>query len=584
MNKPITRNLFYFILHFVEKYKYAFGMLAFLRVGYSLDALAIPYCSQQFFHLFEEFVRGSSSDYLSLVFYFFLLIFVIGIIEVSFRVSDLIISKAIPNLEADIRIWIVTYLQQYSYQFFLKHLSGDLSKRVDDLTKGISSVLLISISSLFPTICTIAISCVYFFYVNVAFAAVWCCCIVCYILIYAHFLGEVNRQTLDHSWKESILSGIIVDGFNNIFSIKLFSQNRDSTRHLTMPQASEKKAHIGCLHLMTKVHVIFSMVSMLFTIVGLATACFFYLYNRVSIGYAELYALFLASRNVSSLVWSAIIDLPDFFQEVGYCNQAIKLLQERCIIDDLPDAKVLRCKMPVIDFKNINFSYDAKHPLFVDQNITIEAGEKVGLVGFSGSGKSSLIHLLLRFADLQSGTITIDGQDIMHVTQDSLRAAVSFVPQEPILFHDSILENIRYGSPSATDEQVIACAKDAKCHDFITKFPDGYHTLVGERGSKLSGGQRQRIAIARAMLKDSCILILDEATSALDAMTEIAIQDSLLRYMMDKTTIVVSHRVPILSIMDRIIVLEHGKVVAQGSHDALLKSSPLYAFMCQSLQ
>lgn len=584
MNKPITRNLFYFILHFIGKYKYLFGMLAFLRIGYSLDALAIPYCSQQFFHLFEEFARGSSLDHLSLVFHFFLLIFVIGIIEVSFRVSDLIISKAIPNLEADIRMWIVTYLQQYSYQFFLKHLSGDLSKRVDDLTKGVSAILLIGISSLFPTICTIAISCIYFFYANMAFALVWCCCITCYVLIYARFLKEVNRQTLDHSWKESILSGVIVDGFNNIFSIKLFSQNRDSTRHLTMPQASEKKAHIGCLRLITKVHVIFSIVSMVFTVIGLATACFFYLYNRTSIGYAELYALFLASRNVSSLVWSAIIDLPDFFQEVGYCNQAIRLLQERCIIDDLPDAKVLRCKMPVIDFKNINFSYDAKHPLFVNQNITIEAGEKVGLVGFSGSGKSSLIHLLLRFADLQSGMITIDGQDIMHVTQDSLRAAVSFVPQEPILFHDSILENIRYGSPSATDEEVIARAKDAKCHDFITKFPDGYHTLVGERGSKLSGGQRQRIAIARAMLKDSSILILDEATSALDAMTEIAIQDSLLRYMMDKTTIVVSHRVPILSIMDRIIVLEHGKVVAQGSHDTLLERSPLYAFMCQSLQ
>lgn len=264
-----------------------------------------------------------------------------------------------------------------------------------------------------------------------------------------------------------------------------------------------------------------------------------------------------------------------FIREYGNIEEGLKeILVDHEIVDAKDAAELVADKGEII-WDNVTFEYGA-NKVFDDFNLNIKPGERIGLVGPSGAGKTTFVSLLLRQHEISNGAIKIDGQDISKATQDSLRSAISVVPQEPLLFHRSIRENIAYGNPYATDEEIIEVAKKAQAHEFISSLPEGYNTLVGERGIKLSGGQKQRVAIARAMLKDSPILVLDEATSALDSESEVAIQEALHVLMEGKTVIAIAHRLSTLREMDRILVLESGKIVEDGKHDVLAKAGGTY--------
>jgi len=265
----------------------------------------------------------------------------------------------------------------------------------------------------------------------------------------------------------------------------------------------------------------------------------------------------------------------------GDAQEMTELFEMPPVVQDRPSAEKSRIKRGAISFKGVTFQYDdaaaGSGDLFEGFDLTIKSGERIGLVGPSGGGKTTITRLLLRFMDIQDGAIVIDGQDIRAIRQQELRRAIAYVPQEPLLFHRSIKDNIRYGRPSASDKEVEAVARKAFAHDFIKVLPDGYDTLVGERGVKLSGGQRQRVAIARAMLSGAPILVLDEATSALDSESERAIQKALWELMKNKTAVVIAHRLSTIQRMDRIIVLDEGRIVEEGSHKALLARKGLYA-------
>jgi ATP-binding cassette subfamily B protein len=256
-----------------------------------------------------------------------------------------------------------------------------------------------------------------------------------------------------------------------------------------------------------------------------------------------------------------------------------EILQRSPEIKDAPNATVLKVKQAAIDLSNVSFHYSDTKSQVVFDNLSfhIPARKSIGLVGKSGSGKSTLVQLLLRYMDVNQGSITIDGQDIATVTQDSLRDAISYVPQEPYLFHRSLRENIAYGKPAANDNEIMAAAKKAYAWEFIETLPNGLDTIVGERGVKLSGGQRQRVAIARAILKDAPILILDEATSALDSESEVYIQKALSHLMTDRTSIVIAHRLSTIARLDRIVVLSDGQIVEDGPHHELLERKGTYA-------
>jgi len=261
----------------------------------------------------------------------------------------------------------------------------------------------------------------------------------------------------------------------------------------------------------------------------------------------------------------------EFFEYIGNIADGVSIFIQPHEIVDKPEAPDMQVDQGEIEFNDVDFTYPEGLQIFNKLNVTIQPFQKVGLVGFSGSGKSTFVNLILRLFETNHGSILIDGQNILKVTQDSLRENISLIPQDPMLFHRSLMENIRYGRLEASDEEVIEAAKKANAHDFILQTEKGYESLVGERGVKLSGGQRQRIAIARAILKDAHILILDEATSSLDSVTERKIQQGLDRLMRHKTVVVVAHRLSTISHMDRILVFDEGEIVEDGSHDELLE-------------
>lgn len=264
----------------------------------------------------------------------------------------------------------------------------------------------------------------------------------------------------------------------------------------------------------------------------------------------------------------------------GDAQEMTELLEQPPLIQDRPFAEATNITKGNIKFESVTFQYSDTNTdknLFTDFGLLIKPGEKIGLVGPSGGGKTTITRLLLRFMDIQSGIIQIDGQDIRDIKQQELRQAIAYVPQEPVLFHRSIKENISYGRPSASDDEIIAVAKKAFAHEFIADLSSGYNTLVGERGVKLSGGQRQRVAIARAMLANAPILVLDEATSALDSGSEVLIQKALWQLMKDKTALVIAHRLSTIQRLDRIVVLDGGKIIEQGTHKVLFKKGGLYA-------
>jgi len=310
---------------------------------------------------------------------------------------------------------------------------------------------------------------------------------------------------------------------------------------------------------------------------GSMLAVLIYAYERNLVTVGDFAFILSLSMTIMQGLWYLATHFLTFSQELGICHQALSIINVPHEIVDKPSAKNLKVNKGEITFEHVFFNYERGKKVFKDKSLIIQGGQKVGLVGFSGSGKTTFASLILRFFEVSSGRILIDGQDIAEVTQDSLHTQIAIIPQDPMLFHRSLIENIRYGRLEATDEEVIEASKKAHCHEFVELMPEGYNTLVGERGLKLSGGQRQRIAIARAILKNAPILILDEATSALDSVIERKIQEGLTYLMKNRTTLVIAHRLSTLSDMDRILVFMGGQVVEDGTHEGLLAKGSHYA-------
>lgn len=392
------------------------------------------------------------------------------------------------------------------------------------------------------------------------------------------FTLKCAKYAFLHGESRSVLAGKIVDSLTNNFIVNTFFRFRFEKNHIAHYQKNEKKANQLAQSYTVKMFCFLSAayVIEIFTLTWFMI--FYWMQGKISTG--EVVQLFYTLWNLSMVIWVVTSLAPEFFQALGIAKQALTVMQDPQDILDPPHAIDLSVKQGEIVFDNVSFGYGNKK-IFQNKNIHIKAGEKIGLVGYSGAGKSTFVNLILRFFSVESGKILIDGQDIAHVTLESLRSNVALIPQDPILFHRSLEDNILYGKVDASQEEVIKAAKLAHCHEFIQKCPQGYATLVGERGTKLSGGEKQRIAIARAMLLKAPILILDEATSALDSVTEKYIQDSLEELMKNRTTLVVAHRLSTLSKMDRILVFDQGSIIEQGSPLELLNKKGHYANMWQ---
>jgi ATP-binding cassette subfamily B multidrug efflux pump len=393
-------------------------------------------------------------------------------------------------------------------------------------------------------------------------------------------LGAVAKAQAD---ARSMMTGRITDAYTNITTVKLFSHTQREARYVQTAMAEFLQTVYRQMRMVTGFEIVNHALSMGLIASTAGVTLWLWTQGRVGVGaVAAATAMALRLNGISHWVmW----EMASLFEQIGTVQDGITTLAQSPSVLDRPDAQPLCVTRGDIRFEGVSFAYGAANralPVIDSLNLHIRPGEKIGLVGRSGAGKSTIVNLLLRFYDIPQGRVLIDGQDIALATQDSLRAQIGMVTQDTSLLHRSVSDNIRYGRPDAGDAEMEAAAKRAEAHDFIVTLSDamgrtGYDAHVGERGVKLSGGQRQRIAIARVMLKDAPILLLDEATSALDSEVEAAIQQSLNRLMEGKTVVAIAHRLSTIAAMDRLVVLDKGRIVEEGNHYSLLAQGGLYA-------
>ena len=387
-------------------------------------------------------------------------------------------------------------------------------------------------------------------------------------------MAELNEKEAKASNK---LSGQLADIVSNILAVKSSGAESLEQQRFSKTVDSWRNASLDTMRGFLKVSTVYSTINMTIKIGAIAFAIYAAQHNLVSV--AAVYLIITYTGSVAHELWNMNGIMRSYNRVLGDAREMATILETPTTLIDKTDEQ-LTVKRGQIVMKDITFTHDEGEgsTLFTNFSLTIKPGEKVGLVGSSGSGKTTLTKLLLRFADIDSGEITIDSQNIAEVAQASLREQIAYVPQEPLLFHRSVRENIAYGRPDATDDDIKKAAKKAGALEFINGLADGFNTIVGERGIKLSGGQRQRIAIARALLKDAPILVLDEATSALDSESEALIQKSLETLMKNRTSLVIAHRLSTIASLDRIIVMENGRIVEDGTHEELLaKPHGVYA-------
>ena len=577
MYKRSAAIIFSFLKPFI------WGWLALIGIWliWAIDLSLRPYLIKSMLDKLEQAPEGSNlfsllllpvSSYIAMSF----------LINIIFRLHDYIEAKLLPSFNQHVLLTSLAHIQQRSHVFFQQHFGGSLVTQMSQLSDALQELVEIFIKRFFSHAVALGIACYTLATVHKFLALILIVWIIGFFCITFYFSRIAQKLSETLSKEHSSLLGKIIDSISNMMVVRLFTRQNYEYQYLATE--ATRKARIDRELRWTNLK---RQATVEATSNILLIFLFIYLIHARQEGQISIgsFALTLTlSFSIMGAMWNLSGDFLHFSTSLGKFSQSIHLLNATTAASSIEDKqKDLQVNQGCIEFKNLTFSYKNEEiiPLFSMLSVSIHGGQRVGLVGFSGSGKSTFINLLIRLFEAQQGTISIDDQDINEVNVESLHRGITYIPQEPMLFNRTIYENIKYGNMDASDAEIIEAATKAHASEFIAELPEGYNSIVGERGGKLSGGQRQRIAIARAFLKDSKILILDEPTSALDALSEYYIQQSLENLMEGKTVIVIAHRLSTLINMDRLLVFEKGKIVEDGSHAELLKKQGLYKQLWQ---
>lgn len=572
-NSVIPRTPLKFIGFVCRDYKWLVAGAVFSVVVAQIAELYAVYAVSQLVDQFNS--AATKASRLEVLYYWGVIFLLLGVVDrAAWRASGF--AGVALAINADRRAYrdLYEYITKHSHSYFINRFAGALSNKISNAAGNSADLIMRGLWDILPE--SIALLFTLWLFVGIH----WSLGVIFFVVLVAMFVFNawwVKRRrplVVEYSDASSRFRGVGVDLLTNIQATRQYSRRAKELRFIgayldDKVKKDFKQSYSGeWLMVFNGIFGVIMMAAILIAVYMMLEQ------NLATAGQLVLVLLLLARVGYSFNIMGQIMN--SFVRRYGEIQEGLdEVIVPHEILDD-KNASVLEVAQAEIKWKDVNFNFD-KNQVFNNFDLVIKPGQRIGLVGPSGAGKTTFVSLLLRQHDIDSGAIEIGGYNIAKVTQDSLRENIAVVPQEPMLFHRTIRENIAYGKPEASHEEIIEVAKKAQAHDFIISLPEGYDTLVGERGVKLSGGQKQRVAIARAMLKDAPILVLDEATSALDSESEVEIQKALHILMEGKTVVAIAHRLSTLREMDRIIVLDNGKIVEDGSHEALVNYGGVYA-------
>mgnify|MGYP001570559277 FL=1 len=548
-----------------QKWGFFYTILATCIIN--IISVVVPLIYKDFFDLL---VSAADKDRVArglMIFMFYILGFrILGWILV--RTSYATLNKVVALSTARIRQISFDYTIQHSYSFFANSFTGAIVQRVGRLARSVDRLYDVLVLNLIPLIIS-AIGSVYIVYfIEPTIAYIITIAIVVITIFSILFQKWRLKYDLLAVKADSTTSAVLSDSISNQNTVMSFAGFTKESAHFKAITTDQSSKQLFTWNLGVIKDAFISLI-----LIALEFFVFYYAikqweFNLVTVGTFVLIQTYVF--RLSTQLWDVGRITRNLYESFADAKEMVEILETPYEVRNLPGAGEIKVEKGIIEFKDVSFAFSDTRTVLDKINLHIKHGEKVALIGPSGAGKSTIVKLLLRMYDLASGSIEIDNQDIKHVLQDSLRKNISLVPQDPILFHRTLMENIRYGREGASDEEVVKAARLAHCDEFIDVLPLKYGTYVGERGIKLSGGERQRVAIARAILKNASILVLDEATSSLDSHSESLIQDALDKLMQGKTVIVIAHRLSTIRKMNRVVVIDNGKITEEGSHEELL--------------
>lgn len=563
-----------FIVYCLARFRGWIVLMILLEIGQATGSILVPYAIKAIMDGVAQ-LSGSGTNVLESLREPLLLLVGLNVLEIlSSRGSGAVLIIMGATLRQNTTKLLYAYLQYHSPRYFGSHFAGALAHRISETATSVNHITWLVLCDFGPVLVTFFVSSALLLNVHQGLGLLVAGWVFCYVSLSYWLATRCQPYAQNYAAVRSLVNGKIVDAVTNILNAKLFARLGFEREFLDGFLATEADTGRRTFWYMERIRWFQFTAAALLKIGTIYYALTLWDSGVITVGE------FTMSMGLALLIISDARNLTrrflELFEYLGNIANGVSTIVQAHEIVDVPNAQPLHITHGRIEFRNVCFAYDANKPVFDNLNVVIESGQRVGLVGFSGSGKSTFVSLMLRNFEPQSGQILIDDTDIQQVLIDSLHEQVSLIPQDPSLFHRSLKENIGYGRLNADDAAIAEAARLAHADEFIRFMPEGYDALVGERGVKLSGGQRQRIAIARVMLKDAPILLLDEATSSLDSVTEKAIQENLDRVMGRKTVVAIAHRLSTIAHLDRILVFDKGRIVEDGAHEQLLALQGFY--------